>query len=254
MDDLERMAQKDLHQRDLFSSPLTENPDEVDTNDLMDHSLVMEPPSGSHEGTVIWLHSLGDKFESVKHLWEMIAPSNVRVVAPRAPLLPITALDEAEERAWFDYEEATMKEGMEEDFRLIELHAHMIKSIIDRETKDFPSKKVIIAGFGQGGSMALHCGLAYPKQLGGIVSFSGFVSLPEEYPDRMCDINKETPILAIHGNSDQVVPIDFAKGRYNELKEFGCKVELRESFYLEHNTNEEQLFGMQMWLTETLKI
>jgi len=249
MDDLEKMAA-----RDLYSSPLTENPDEVDTNDLMDHALVLDPPGGSHEGTVIWLHSLGDKFESVKHLWEMIAPSNVKIIAPRAPLLPITAIDEKEERAWFDYEEATMKEGMEEDFRSIQMHAKMINNLIDKETADFPSKKVILAGFGQGGAMALHCGLSYPKPLGGIVSFSGFLPVPEEYPEHMSEANKETQILAIHGNSDQVVPIKFAKGRYEELKEFGSKIELRESFYLEHNTSEEQLFGMQMWITETLKI
>lgn len=249
MDDLEKMAAKDL-----YSSPLTENYDEIDTDNLYDKAHILDPPSGSHQGTVIWLHSLGDQHDNVKQMWEMLAPSHLKIVAPRAPLIPITALEEQEERAWFDYQEATMREGLEEDYRLIELHTQQIQHLLDTETELVGSEKVVIAGFGQGAVMAVHAGLTYKKKLGGIVSFSGYLALPEVYPEILegCP-NNDIPILAIHGNSDEVVPIDFAKARYDELKMHGVKnILIREHFHLAHNTSEETLFGMQQWLTSTI--
>lgn len=248
MGDMEKMAQ-----RELFSSPLTDNLDEVDSDNLMDKAWVHEPAShDKRDGTVIWLHTLGDRFESVRHMWEMLAPSRLKVIVPRAPLLPITALAEKETRAWFDYEVATMKEGMEEDYRNIENTARSLKWLLDEECKKEDSRKIIVAGFGQGGAMAINVGLSYAKPLGGILSFSGFVPLMENYPDEISEANKKTPVLAIHGNSDKVVPIEFAKKRYETLKKFGIDYEMRAHFYLEHNTSEETLFSMQQWFTEVL--
>lgn len=95
-------------------------------------------------------------------------------------------------------------------------------SLLRRElssTPSVPSHSIILAGFGQGGALALHAGLTFDRPLAGILSLAGFLPVRESYPENIHPSQRGTPILAIHGNSDFIVPLAFAKLGYDRLKQ-----------------------------------
>lgn len=114
-----------------------------------------------------------------------------------------------------------------------------IHALLDAEllASGLPSHRLLLAGFGQGGCLALHAGLTWSKPLAGIVSIAGYLPKPNMYQDatQVATLaNKDTPVLAIHGNSDFIVPIAFAKRRYEILKKSGVKVDLKTEWSMGH--------------------
>lgn len=121
---------------------------------------------------------------------------------------------------------------------LVQMSAR-IHSLLDHEMSScgIPSHRIILGGFGEGACMALHAGLSYRHQLGGIVSIAGYLPLPQRYPQHLTRhgaSNAKTPILVVHGNSDTSVPLAFAKQRYAVLAKCGVKVEMRTEWKMEH--------------------
>eukprot|EP00462_Mataza_sp_D1_P005878 CAMPEP_0175120726 /NCGR_PEP_ID=MMETSP0087-20121206/779_1 /TAXON_ID=136419 /ORGANISM="Unknown Unknown, Strain D1" /LENGTH=247 /DNA_ID=CAMNT_0016402201 /DNA_START=86 /DNA_END=829 /DNA_ORIENTATION=+ len=234
----------------LYSSPMTEG--EIDSSYLLDDAWVKEPRE--HKGTLIWLHGIGELYQDTSKMFEMLAPKNLRVVVPRAPQIPVTALEEKEERAWFDLEGLVLSDDLDEDYRGVADSADKIFELIDAECKRIDASRILIAGFAQGGAMAIHCGLSYKKTLGGVLCSNGYVVLPEGYPDHIPPANQKVPVLAINGNSDEVVPIKFARKRFSVLKASGVPFEFREDFHLTHHASQEVMFQLQRWIEITLGI
>lgn len=91
-----------------------------------------------------------------------------------------------------------------------EAHVHAVTSLqvrelLDEEIQLVESDKIVLAGFGQGGALAVHAGLSYNLPLAGILSFSGYAALPEDYPEHIAPANKGVPVVAVHGNADEVL-------------------------------------------------
>jgi len=234
----------------LFSSNMVQE-EEQDSPNLMDNAWVLEPRD-KHIGTVIWLHGIGEGREEAKKIFTLMSPPGFRIVVPRAPLTPVTALEEKEHRTWFDLEKAVLAEEEDEDHRGIARSARRVKDLLDREAKLIDSKSIVLAGFAQGGALAIHVGVQYPLPLAGILSHSGYVALPDEYPKVIAAPNLRTRICAVHGRLDEVVPLAFAKARYKILDKAGVDVELRVEFNLSHHSSEQSLFEMQRWFEDAV--
>lgn len=232
----------------LYSSPMTEG--DIDSAALIDDAWIKSPRE--HKGTLIWLHGIGETPEQSQTMFEMLAPKDLRVVIPRAPMRPITSMEEKEERAWYDLEGLKLSDELDEDYRGVSSSTEKILELLDHECARIGSDRVLLAGFAQGGAMALHVGLAYRKKLGGILSCSGYVVLPEDYPDCVPQANRTVPVLTIHGNSDEVVPIEFARKRYSVLKSMKLPIENREDFHLTHSPSQQVMFQLQRWTEITL--
>lgn len=233
----------------LFSSNYVEE-GEQDSRNLLDDAWVLSPTP--HTGTVIWLHGIGEGRDEAKKIFTLMSPPGFRVVVPRAPLTPVTALDEKEYRTWYDLEKANLGDEDEEDYRGISRSYNKVQKLIEGEAKLIDSKKIILAGFAQGGALAIHAGLRCPLPLGGILSHSGYVALPDEYPQNISEANRKTRICAVHGRLDEVVPLEFAKSRYRVLEKAGLDVELRVEFSLAHHSSEQSLFEMQRWFEDAV--
>jgi len=187
-----------------------------------------------------------------KKVFTFMSPPGFRIVVPRAPLTPITALEEKEFRTWYDLEKSKLGEDDDEDYRGITRSRNKVQALIESEAKLIDSKKIVLAGFGQGGALAIHTGLRCPLPLGGILSHSGYLALPEEYPRGISEANRNTRICAVHGRLDEVVPLEFAKSRYRVLERHGLDLELRVEFALDHQSSEQSLFEMQRWFEDAV--
>lgn len=244
LDELEKLRRNP----NMYSSPV--GAEEWTSDRLLDDAWVIDPPN--RVGTVIWLHGIGEGMTEAQKIFEMITPKDIRVVIPKAPFIPITALDEDEQRTWFDLESCVLSNEVDEDYRGIGESAKKVKELLDEEIQLVPSERIVVAGFAQGGALALHAGLSYNLPLAGILSFAGYLPLPDDYPEHMSSANEGCPVLTVHGNSDEVVPIEFARSRYQTLKDAGCTLEMREDFALQHHTSEQTLFEVHRWFEEII--
>lgn len=223
---------------------------EDDPDDLMESVFILEKPDST--GAIVWLHGLGRSVETERPVFEMIAPSHLTFYVPNASKMPITVLEDAEERAWYDVEHEVFSDDNDEDEFNIEDSARRIKDLLDKVCERFPPEKVVLGGFAQGGAMALHVGLSYEKKLAGIVSFSGYLVMPEYYPEHISEEARDTPVLAVHGNSDMAIPLEFAENRYSHLEEEGLDFEFRQDFYMGHFMGNESLLSTQGWMIDAI--
>jgi len=174
-------------------------------------SVEINPKLLPPKASVIWLHGLGvSGYDFVDFVVELNLPQeySVRFVFPHAPVRFITKFKQ-KMRAWFDIIELD-RQGVQDEAGIAESQ-QLIEQLIEQELARVPSNKIILAGFSQGGAMALHCGLRYGKTLGGILVLSGFLSVAEKLNDEKNSANQNTPILMLHGEQDPMYRLLGAK-------------------------------------------
>ena len=144
-------------------------------------NAVIIEPNHDHRATIIWLHGLGaDGHDFVPIVPELYLPQSlgVRFVFPHAPVRPVTINGGMSMRAWYDVRNMDLRR--EEDAVSIEGSANIIEQYIATEVNaGIPSEQIVLAGFSQGGAMALHTGLRHKSRLGGLLALSGYLPLPE---------------------------------------------------------------------------
>ena len=140
----------------------------------------VEVESGaSPEGSVIWLHGLGadgHDFEPIVPELGLAGQLSLRFVFPHAPMRPVTINGGMTMRAWYDV--LTLERGGPQDEAGIRESGHMLEMLIEREhEREIPYEKIVLAGFSQGGAIALHTALRYPQQLAGLMALSTWLPL-----------------------------------------------------------------------------
>eukprot|EP00466_Bigelowiella_natans_P004325 jgi/Bigna1/86313/estExt_fgenesh1_pg.C_90258 len=225
-------------ERNLYRSPLVD-PDDEEPDDILDTCHIIDPEH--HKYTLVWLHGIDEGNSKAKTMMTMISPDDVKVVIPNAPKIPLTALDEREARAWWDIEQEDSQGNPadEEDAAGIRESHQAVIRILEHEEAIIGSENIIIAGFGQGASLALHAALRYPVKLCAVMMWAGYVVEFERYPEAFAEANQETKILAYHGKDDDVVRPQLALAGMKELKSYGLNVEMRlvprMGHYIDHN-------------------
>jgi len=235
---------------DRHSASMASKPGSSSSSALARSAYVIEP-SKPHHNTIIWLHGLGDSSDGFKHLFNSIKPPNTRIVLPNAPIQPITINGGASMRAWYDIISLdrdnnllhpAFKHGIQQSQVLIE-------ELLESESKLVPSNKILLGGFSQGGAMAIYTGLHYSKPLAGIISSSGYVLLTDSYPSHINPANNKTPVLALHGQDDPMVPVDFAQESYQKLQSHAVKVELQIEPDIEHTISNDHLVRIRDFIS-----
>ncbi|MGR8953131.1 MAG: alpha/beta fold hydrolase, partial [Gammaproteobacteria bacterium] len=172
-------------------------------------STVEIQPSAEHRYSVIWLHGLGadgHDFESIVPELGLNAEAHIHFIFPDAPFRPITINGGMSMRAWFDILE--LSRNLRVDISGIYASARLIAQLIANEiAKGIPPERILLAGFSQGGAMALHVGLGYPQRLAGIISLSAFLPTLEQLKSERSAANQDIPILIAHGIIDSVVDV-----------------------------------------------
>ncbi len=201
--------------------------------------------------SVVWLHGLGADGHDFEPIVPALAlPFAVRYVFPHAPVRPVSLNGGWPMRAWFDL--GAIDPGATLDRIGIDASTASVAALIAREvTRGSPHQRIVLAGFSQGGAIALHAGLREPRPLAGIVALSTFLPAAEMLPDEASEANHATPILMVHGTLDAVVPEGFGAASRDVLLELGHPVEWH-SFPIAHTVCDEEVALIRGFLNRVL--
>ena len=204
-------------------------------------------------GTVIWMHGLGaDCWDFVSIVKELDLPDDLplRFIFPQAPSRPISINGGQVMPGWYDISMADLQDGptRKADEGGVRASQSLVDALIAREaTRGIASDRVVIAGFSQGGAIALQTGLRYPQPLAGILALSTYLTLDASLDAERTAVNANIPILMAHGTQDPVVPLPLARTSRNKLEAIGYKVEWRE-YPMQHSVCMEEIAEIGAWL------
>ena len=207
-------------------------------------SIRLDPPEPP-AGTVIWLHGLGadgHDFEPIVPMLELGAP--LRFIFPHAPKRPVTINNGMEMRAWYDIDPRAPLSGTDD----IRAAAAEIDALAEAEQQaGIPLSKIVLAGFSQGGVVALHLGLRSEQRFAGIMALSTYVHDHERIGEEVSFASVDTPIFMAHGQSDPMIPITRAVTSRQALTDLGYQVEWRE-YGMGHQVCPEEINDIGRWL------
>jgi phospholipase/carboxylesterase len=207
------------------------------------------PPKAS----VIWLHGLGaDGHDFVPIVEELQLPIDlpIRFVFPHAPVQPVTLNGGYPMRAWYDI--LGLNRTAKEDEKGIRQTEKMLHQLIEHEhSLGVPTNKILLAGFSQGGAIALQCALRYPEKLAGILALSTYLPLAETLTQEASIANKSIPLFMAHGKQDSIVALDIALHSKEYLEQVGYKVDFR-LYAMEHSVCREEIADISTWLQRVL--
>ena len=203
--------------------------------------------------TVIWLHGLGaDGNDFVPIVPELRLPDSltVRFIFPHAPMRPITWNNGYVMRGWYDIKALALK--AEEDASGIHQSEQIISQLIQQELDHgIVAKQIVIAGFSQGGAMALQTALRYPQRIAGVMALSTYLPLRETLADEANVANKDIPVLMCHGRQDPVVPFELGDHSRKLLEQLGYVVDFR-IYNMPHSLCAEEVTDISEWLRKVL--
>jgi phospholipase/carboxylesterase len=210
---------------------------------------IVIPPPGRHRASVIWLHGLGadgHDFEAVVPALGLDRDHGVRFIFPHAPYRPITINAGMTMRGWYDIRD--LNRAAEEDATGIGESAGILADLVAQEAAaGIEMARIVVAGFSQGGAIALHAGLRSQRTLGGIVALSTYLPLAERFAKERTRAGLGTPIFMAHGTDDPLVPISLAARSRDLLIEAGCTVSWRQ-YPMAHAVCMEALRDLAEWL------
>jgi len=170
---------------------------------------VVLAPATPAAASVIWLHGLGaDGHDFVPIVPELKLPAEpaVRFVFPHAPVRPVTLNMGMRMRAWYDIRTLTA-DGRADETGMRESVARVGQLIGAERAAGVEARRIVIAGFSQGGAVALHTALRHPEPLAGILALSTYLPLQAALATELSAANRATPILMCHGQFDPVLPM-----------------------------------------------
>jgi len=206
---------------------------------------------------VIWMHGLGadaNDFVPIVNELGLDGGPAVRFVFPNAPMRPVTINNGYVMRAWYDVSFGDLEgTGRRADEAGVRESQAQIGALIEREAgRGISNKNILLAGFSQGGAIALHCGLRYPQKLGGVMALSTYLPLAESLPQEGTPENKSVPIFMAHGVFDPVVPLVMGAGSMTFLTGLGYAIDWRQ-YPMQHSVCAQEIQDIGAWLRKVLK-
>lgn len=201
------------------------------------------------KSAVIWLHGLGadgNDFVSVVSELNLPTSTQTRFIFPHAPLRPVTLNLGAVMRAWYDIRQINAR-APEDEHGIREIEGVISCLIEEQIERGILSHKIVLAGFSQGGAVALFTGLRFEKPLGGILALSTYLPLPHLLEVEKHLANQTTPIWMAHGTSDDIVPLSIAKMALQHLKNGGYFPEWQ-TFEMGHQVCPQEITLIGKWL------
>jgi len=207
-------------------------------------------PRENVSGTVIWLHGLGadgHDFEPIVGQLKFPEDLTLRFVFPHAPVRPVTLNGGMEMRAWYDI--VSLDRDGPVDEAGIQQSVAMLVALIEREhERGVPYANIVLAGFSQGGAIALQCALGFPQKLAGLMALSSYLPLQKQIASTGGDQSKQLRIFMGHGSFDPVLPMPLGAAARDLLESLGYTVEWFE-YAMPHAVCPQEIDDIGRWLT-----
>jgi phospholipase/carboxylesterase len=210
---------------------------------------VVLAPAAPATASVVWLHGLGaDGHDFVPIVPELKLPAapGIRFVFPHAPVRPVTLNMGMRMRAWYDIRTLTA-EGRADEAGLRESVARLEALLSAERALGIESRRIVVAGFSQGGAVALHVALRHAEPLGGVLALSCYLPLQALLAAELAEANRELPILMCHGQQDPVLPLALGLAACNWLRAAGYRVEWKE-YPMQHQVCLPEIQDVAAWL------
>jgi phospholipase/carboxylesterase len=199
--------------------------------------------------SIIWMHGLGADGHDFEPLVPELLTSgmpSLRFVFPHAPVRPVTINNGYQMRAWYDIIGIDRRSA--EDFQGIVASAAAIEELIKHENqRGVATHRIAIAGFSQGGAMALHIATRHPEKLAGAIALSCYLPQARELATARHPANQSTPIFMAHGTQDPVVPYPLGDESHQLLKASGYNVEWH-AYPMPHALCAQEVSDLRAWL------
>ena len=199
--------------------------------------------------SIVWLHGLG----ADGHDFEPIVPElvarewpSLRFVFPHAPVRPVTINNGMAMRAWYDIKGADIASRQDETG--VRESVAQLDALIAREAeRGVPAERVFVAGFSQGGAIALAGGVRHAQTLAGIVALSTYLPIAEKTAGERHAANAKLPIFMAHGSHDPVVPQPLGALSRDHLRTLGYAIDWH-SYPMAHQVCAEEIADLRQWL------
>lgn len=215
-------------------------------------SIELETAPGP-AASVIWMHGLGaDGNDFVPIVPELRLPPGLalRFVFPHAPVRAVTINNGMRMRAWYDIAAADLNNRA--DVTGVKQSRDQIEALIAREkTRGVAPSRIVLAGFSQGGAIALYAGLRHAERLAGILALSTYLVQQDKLPTEAAPANRDLPIFMAHGSADPVVRFEWGLASRRALEANGNRVEWHE-YPIEHSLCLEEVRAIGAWMARIL--
>jgi phospholipase/carboxylesterase len=219
--------------------------------DLLDAIQVETAPNPT--ASVVWMHGLGadgHDFEPIVPELRLPARLSVRFVFPHAPLRPVTINQGHVMRAWYDIR--ALAGARREDEAGVRQSARQVEALLERERqRGVAPSRLVLAGFSQGGAMALHVGLRYPERLAGVMALSCYLPLADTLAAEAAPANRDVPIFWAHGVHDPMIPVAMAELGRQQVAALGYSIEWHQ-YAIPHSVSAEEIADVAGWLGRVL--
>ena len=210
-------------------------------------------PPGPARAAILWLHGLGadgHDFEPLIPQLGIVEELGVRVILPHAPRRAVTINGGMVMPAWYDILGPDFRQG--QDSAGIRSSELQLRALIEREIdRGIAPERILLAGFSQGGAVALHTGLRYPHPLAGILVLSAYLPLADTLQAEAAAANSAVPLMMGHGTQDPVVPLPLAEQSRDLLQQQGYSVAWH-TYAMAHAVCPEELLDIRAWLMDRL--
>ena len=204
---------------------------------------------------ILWMHGLGaDGNDFVPIVDELTLPPDLRIrfIFPHAPMRPVSINGGLMMRAWHDYDLASSNSAFRENMASLRDSQTAIEALIGREKRrGIAPQNIILAGFSQGGALALQTGLRYPEKLAGIMALSCYLPASQTLAAEAHQANSTTSIFMAHGSLDNIIPMALAVASRRQLHESGYAVTWHE-YPMAHSVCKEEIADIGEWLKRVL--
>lgn len=214
---------------------------------------VEHTPSIAPTACVIWLHGLGDSghgFAPIVPELKLPESMAVKFIFPHAPERPVTINGGMRMRAWYDIK--SLDFNSRADLSGVEESAEQVSALIDAQiASGIPANRIVLAGFSQGGVIALHLAPRLDKELAGVMALSTYLCEPSLLGEQAKESNRHIPFFFAHGNQDEVVPMFMGNAAYKTLKDNGFNATWK-SYTMQHNVCMQEVNDISAWLQNVL--
>ena len=201
------------------------------------------------DAAVIWMHGLGadgSDFVPIVEELDLTGDRGIRFIFPHAPMRPVTIIGGAVMRAWYDIVGSDLTNRGDE--RGIRDSQERIEQLIAREkSRGIAASRLVLAGFSQGGVIALQTGLRHPERLAGIMALSTYLALPQTLASEAHAANAGVPIFMAHGTGDSMIRPEWADSSRRALEAQGYPVEWH-TYPMQHSVCIEEVRDIGGWL------
>jgi phospholipase/carboxylesterase len=206
--------------------------------------------------SIIWMHGLGadgNDFVPIVNELDLSGAPAIRFIFPHAPMQPVTINNGHVMRAWYDVSFGDLEgRSRKADEKGVRASQSAIGRLVEREmARGVSARDIVLAGFSQGGAIALQTGLRYPQQLAGVMALSTYLPLAESFAQEAAPANSGTPVFMAHGTHDPVVSYAMGTKSRDILTQAGYAVEWHD-YAMQHSVCMEEVQDIGAWITRVL--